>query len=415
VPKLEINGQPVEVPAGTRVIQAARQLGITIPTMCYLEGMEPYTSCMICLVKDEGLNKMVPGCSALCAEGQKITTENDDTKKARKFNLELLFSDHIGDCEAPCHRACKSHINIPAMIRHVMAENLDGAVEVLRHAAGPTNLPCHGCEASCEPGCRRGKNDDPVSIRQIVQFVHDWGANATKWKAGENEGKKEEKRFNCAIGKLKEGEIDAFMLEASPIPRIEPKAGAEKGYTLEEAKAEGSRCMHCDCRKADSCALRDYADLYGVKQREYQPDNRNHFKQIRQHGDILYEPEKCIKCGLCIRITEVNKEKLGLTWINRGFDIGVATPFDAELSSALTTTAAGVVDACPTAALSYRDHESETRAAGIRGTWAVFPVDFRREAVPAKAKRKPTPNLLVPGGGPVPASGGACGAGGCSH
>jgi hypothetical protein len=273
-----------------------------------------------------------------------------------------------------------------------------------RHAAGPTNLPCHGCEASCEPGCRRGKNDAPVAIRNIVAFVHDYGAKTSKWKPGENAGKKEEKRFNCAIGKLKEGEIDSFMLEASPIPRLEPKGGPDALFSLEEAKAEGTRCMHCDCRKADSCALRDYADLYQVKQREYQPDNRNHFKQIRQHGDILYEPEKCIKCGLCIRVTEEKKEKLGLTWINRGFDIGVATPFDAELSSALTTTAAAVVDCCPTAALSYRDHEAEIKAIQIRGTAEVFPVEFRRAAVPPPAKRKPTPNLLVPGGGPVPAA-----------
>jgi hypothetical protein len=43
------------------------------------------------------------------------------------------------------------------MIRHIIDDDLDGAVEVLREAAGPTNLPCHGCEGTCEPGCRRGK------------------------------------------------------------------------------------------------------------------------------------------------------------------------------------------------------------------------------------------------------------------
>ena len=64
MPKLEIDGRPIEVPAGTRVIQAARMLGISIPTMCYIEGLEPFTSCMICQVKNEANGKMLAGCSA---------------------------------------------------------------------------------------------------------------------------------------------------------------------------------------------------------------------------------------------------------------------------------------------------------------------------------------------------------------
>ncbi|HYF00733.1 MAG TPA: 2Fe-2S iron-sulfur cluster-binding protein [Planctomycetota bacterium] len=420
MPKLEIDGKTIEVPAGTRLLQAARQLGITVPTMCYLEGMEPYTSCMICLVKDEGKGKLVPACSAIAEDGLKITTENDETRKARKFNLELLFSDHVGDCEAPCHRVCKSHINIPAMIRHIQEDNMVGAVEVLRASVGNTGLPCHGCEGTCEPGCRRGKAEAPVGIRNLVRFVHEYGAKEQKWKPGENDHKEKDKRFNCAIGKLKEGEIDKFLLEANPIPRVEPSEGGV--YNRDEALAEASRCMHCDCRKADACALRDYADYYGVKQREYQPDDRKIFYQIRQHGDIIFEPEKCIKCGLCIRITEEKKEKLGLTWVDRGFNIGVATPFNTELSSALTTTAALVIDACPTAALAYRDHFAEARGIGLRGTAEAQPVEFRRDAIPVAERRPATPNHLVPmavemAGIPVkfgkPSGGGGCGGGGC--
>jgi hypothetical protein len=397
VPKLEIDGRAVEVPEGTRILQAAKKIGVAIPTMCYMEGLDPFTSCMICLVKDEGKNKLVPGCSAPCEEGMKITTESDEVKKSRKFTLELLFSDHVGDCEAPCHRVCRSHINIPLMIRHVQEEDMQGAVEVLRDAAGNTGLPCHGCEGGCEPGCRRGKAEAPVSIRNIVRYVHDWGEKNEKWVAGENEGRKPEKRFNCAIGKLKEGEIDVFLGEASPIGRVEPMGGPEAVYTKEEVEAESSRCMHCDCRKAETCSLRDYADLYGVKQREYQPDDRSKHEQIRQHGDILYEPEKCIKCGLCIRVTELHKERLGLTWIGRGFDITIATPFNTELNTAVTTTAADCVDACPTAALSYRDPHAERRAMELRkrlggfGSPAVevvqpvvsVPVVFGRPAVAA--------------------------------
>jgi ferredoxin len=417
LPKLEIDGRPIEVPAGTRVIQAARMLGISIPTMCYIEGLEPFTSCMICQVKNDANGKMIPGCSAPVEEGMKIATISDEVKKARKFTLELLFSDHVGDCEAPCHRVCKSHINIPSMIRHILEKDMDGAVEVLREAAGPTNLPCHGCEGTCEPGCRRGKAEAPIAIRDLVTFVHKYGEQHNQFKAEEAAGIKPEKRFNCAIGKLKEGEIDLFVADAyDPVlmGRIEPAAGPEIGYTMAEALAEGSRCMHCDCRKAETCSLRDYADLYGVKQREYQPDDRSRHAQVRQHGDIMYEPEKCIKCGLCIRITELQKETLGLTWIGRGFDVTVATPFNAEISTAVTTTAADCVDACPTAALSYRDHHSEMRANELRGRIVKMgrgvagavsvPVSWGSTALQAVAVQPLLPGAKKAGG---------CGSGNC--
>jgi ferredoxin len=408
MPKLEIDGKPVEVPAGTRVIQAAKQIGIHIPTMCYMEGLEPFTSCMICMVKDEGKKKLVPGCSALVEEGMRITTEDEEVKRSRKFTLELLFSDHVGDCEAPCHRVCKSHINIPLMIRHIQEDDMKGAVEVLRSAAGLTTLPCHGCEGTCEPGCRRGKAEAPVAIRNLVRYVHDWGAKNSEWVEGENKGRKDDKVFNCAIGKLKEGEIDSFLMEAQVIPRVEPSRGDEAGFTEDEAKLEATRCMHCDCRKANNCSLRDYADRYGVKQREYQPDERNRFRQIRQHGDILFEPEKCIKCGLCIRIAELQKEQLGLTWVGRGFDVQVGTPFNTELSEALTQTAADCVDACPTAALAYRDRAQEKKAIEVRQGKLDFlqPRPFPVKLGWARADQHPITAVRT---------GGGCGSGGCAH
>jgi len=420
LPKLEIDGRPIEVPDGTRVLQAARMLGVTIPTMCYLEGLEPFTSCMICQVKNDANGKMIAGCSAPCEEGMKISTMSEEIKKARKFTLELLFSDHVGDCEAPCHRVCKSHINIPSMIRHIIDDDMDGAVEVLREAAGPTNLPCHGCEGTCEPGCRRSKAEAPIAIRDLVTFVHKYGESNGQFKAEEAAGTKPEKRFNCAIGKLKEGEIDLFVADAYDpklMGRIEP-SDPVKGFTVEEAKKEGSRCMHCDCRKAETCSLRDYADLYGVKQREYQPDDRSRHAQIRQHGDIMYEPEKCIKCGLCIRITELKKETLGLTWIGRGFDVTIATPFNEGLSTAVTTTAADCVDACPTAALSYRDHHAEAKANELRGRIAKMgqavvgapqiPVSWGSTALQASAVKPLLPGHRVTVGG-CGNGGGGCG------
>jgi len=155
--------------------------------------------------------------------------------------------------------------------------------------------------------------------------------------------------------------------------------------------------------------------MYGIKQREYQPDDRSRHAQVRQHGDIMYEPEKCIKCGLCIRITELHKETLGLTWIGRGFDVTVSTPFNEGISTAVTTTAAECVDVCPTAALSYRDHHAEMRANELRGRIAKMgqavvgapqiPVSWGSTALQANAVRPLLPGQKMKVGG--------CGSGGC--
>ena len=67
---------------------------------------------------------------------------------------------------------------------------------------------------------------------------------------------------------------------------------------------------------------------------------------------VLFEPGKCIKCGLCVKISEQAKEKFGLTFINRGFDVTVGVPLNKSLKQGLTKVALECVKACPTAALA---------------------------------------------------------------
>jgi NADH dehydrogenase/NADH:ubiquinone oxidoreductase subunit G len=75
---------------------------------------------------------------------------------------------------------------------------------------------------------------------------------------------------------------------------------------------------------------------------------------VDEHPDLVYEPGKCISCGICVRITEQQREEPGLTFIGRGFDVKVAVPFDKSIKEGLTISADDVVRACPTGALAFK-------------------------------------------------------------
>ena len=74
---------------------------------------------------------------------------------------------------------------------------------------------------------------------------------------------------------------------------------------------------------------------------------------------MIYEPGKCIACGICVNVTSDMGEDLGLTFIGRGFDVRVGVPFDAPLRDALRLAAKEVVTHCPTGALAFRDGEPD--------------------------------------------------------
>ncbi len=116
---------------------------------------------------------------------------------------------------------------------------------------------------------------------------------------------------------------------------------------------ESNRCLHCDCRKADNCKLRDYSDLYNASSNRYKAE-RKLFEQQIQHPDVVYEPGKCIKCGLCIQVTARYGEPLGLTFIGRGFDVKVGVPFNRDILEGLKMAAKECVEICPTGALAFK-------------------------------------------------------------
>src|SRR6266478_4764779 len=101
---ITIDGHPLRVPPGQSVLCPARSIGLDIPTLCYLEKCGPLNSCLVCRAKING--NLVPSCGTKVQAGMVVESETEEVHEARRTALELLFSDHVGDCLAPCNRLC---------------------------------------------------------------------------------------------------------------------------------------------------------------------------------------------------------------------------------------------------------------------------------------------------------------------
>lgn len=346
--KLSINNIQTEVEENSSILDAAMQIGIDIPTMCFLKEFVPSTSCMVCIVEEKISGKILPACSALAQEGMQIETDNDEIKSLRKSALELLLSDHSGDCEAPCQRACPAHINIPLMNRLIAQSEFDNASKVLIESK--VAALCETCPSPCEKACRRKSIDQPVSISLLKKFVE---IKSIEKKIEKNVSIVEwNKSFNSSYGKIRENEKAEFLKDAiNKGVRIEPFE-PHSGFLKEEAGKEAGRCMHCDCRKLDVCKLKIQSNNYFAKQRTYQLSERKPVTKNIYPQHIVFEPQKCIKCGICIEVSAKYKEEAGFTYIGRGFDVYIGFPLNQTIENAVINAAFECAEKCPTGALA---------------------------------------------------------------
>lgn len=96
--KLTIDDKEVVVPEGTNVLEAARSVGIDIPTLCYLKKINEVGACRMCQVEIEGLNKLVTACTTEVKEAMVVRTATPRVLKARRTVLKLLLSNHNKKC-----------------------------------------------------------------------------------------------------------------------------------------------------------------------------------------------------------------------------------------------------------------------------------------------------------------------------
>ncbi|MBE6948332.1 MAG: 4Fe-4S dicluster domain-containing protein [Ruminococcaceae bacterium] len=95
---LTINGIPVQVPAGSTVLEAAQKAGIRIPTLCYLKDINAIGACRMCVVEIKGARSWAAACVNPVGEGMEVYTNTPELRKARKQTLELMLSNHRMDC-----------------------------------------------------------------------------------------------------------------------------------------------------------------------------------------------------------------------------------------------------------------------------------------------------------------------------
>ena len=106
--RLKINGLDVEVPEGTNLLNAAKQVQVKIPALCYHPDLPAWAACGICVVKVKGLNKLVRACTAPAADGQEITTHDPELYGIRRTVIELILSTHPDDClQCPRNNNCE--------------------------------------------------------------------------------------------------------------------------------------------------------------------------------------------------------------------------------------------------------------------------------------------------------------------
>jgi ferredoxin len=511
---LIIDGRAVEVPEGSTVLAAAQKLGIGIPTLCYLAGVkENKPSCMACVVRINGDARLVPSCSTKVIQGMTVASEAVDVKAARKAAMELLFSDHLGDCISVCQRVCPARMQIPAVIRLVAAGQMREAIALVKDNVVFPGVLGRICRAPCQQGCRRSKYDGAVAIQLIEREVAQQDAAATErfvpacnaptgkriaivgagatglsaafflLKSGHacvvfdehaepggqmrhgfseadlprevldgeiavirrmglefrpgtrlgrdvilGELRREFAAVVLAVGSMQKTDPAALGVEATersirinaanfetsvpgvfaggsavrtgydpsrsvgdgrmlaecvdrhlagkPAPMVRqpftstiPKLTAAEyqelanGSTatlsvrelITEAEQAAGRCCHCDCRSANHCKLQHFGQLYGADPKAFAGEHRRRFEFVRQPGGVLFEPGKCISCGICVELANQAPEALGLTFVGRGFELRIAAPLNRQLAEGLQQVAGQCVIHCPTGALTFEE------------------------------------------------------------
>ena len=170
--RLNINGKEVIGRSDQTILDVARENGIEIPTLCFDERVETYGACGLCVVEAEGNPKLLRSCATKISEGMVIHTETERVKGSRKIALELLLSDHLGDCRPPCRQACPALTDCQGYVGLIANGKYREALELIKEQL-PLPASIGRVCPILEDACRRQLVEEPVSIAWLKSFVAD--------------------------------------------------------------------------------------------------------------------------------------------------------------------------------------------------------------------------------------------------
>lgn len=177
--KLIVNGKEVDVPENKVLLQSLREKGEHIPGMCYDFEIEPYGSCRLCLV--ETPRGVTTSCTLKPAEGLEIETLNEKIVAMRRTALELMLSDHYGDCIGPCQEGCPAHSDVQGYLALIAMGKYHEAVKLMKEKYILPAVLGRVCPAFCEDACRRNLVEEPLAIRQLKRFAADYDLEHGPW------------------------------------------------------------------------------------------------------------------------------------------------------------------------------------------------------------------------------------------
>lgn len=171
--RITVNGIEMVGNKGDTILNIAAQNGVEIPNLCYNENLKLYGACGICLIEAEGMPKLMRACSAVATDGMVVSTETPRVKKARKIALELIMSDHEGDCVAPCSLYCPAHTDIQGYLKQIALGNDREAVRIIKEKIPIPASIGRVCPHPCESNCRRRLVEEPLSVAFLKAFAAD--------------------------------------------------------------------------------------------------------------------------------------------------------------------------------------------------------------------------------------------------
>ena len=170
---LTIDGKKIVAEEGMTILNVASQNGIKIPNLCYDGRVELYGACGLCTVEVEGNPKLLRACSTKVTDGMVVHTQTERVKVSRKVALELLLSDHTGDCVAPCSKACPAGTDCQGYVGLIANGEYKEAVKLIKEKLPLPASIGRICPHPCEKQCRRQYVDEPISIAFLKGFVGD--------------------------------------------------------------------------------------------------------------------------------------------------------------------------------------------------------------------------------------------------